>query len=76
MLSREDAARCGIIALHAGNYDTTNWWCSRSGVKDFMFSWLELIYTRCQGENCLLPPRQTASDYQASLRKEFARQKE
>ena len=75
VLARRDAARSDIIALRADDHDTTDWWCSRSGVKDFMFSWLEMAYARCQGETHMLPRRQSAGDYQAELRKSLARQK-
>ena len=65
------AARVGILGLPARDYDATNWWRSRSGVKDFMFSWLQMAYARYGGQNRPVVRRQSLDAYQATLRDTF-----
>ena len=65
------AARVGILALPARGRDPTNWWRSRSGVKDFMFFWLQMAYARYGGPNRPVVRRQSLDAYQATLRDAF-----
>jgi hypothetical protein len=50
VLAPEVARRIGIYCLSAPEYDETNWWKTRNGVKAFMFGHLSLIYARFHGE--------------------------
>ncbi len=66
-----DAARIRIFAPEDPARASGNWWTSRSGVKAFMFAWIERAYAWCQGEQPPPPPQQSAAAYQAMLRKAF-----
>jgi hypothetical protein len=44
------AGRVSFYAIPALDYDETNWWKSRNGVKDCMFAHLLLLYARFHGE--------------------------
>lgn len=43
---RADAVK--ILALPDGGYDETNWWKSRSGVKDLFYRYVALVYAWCR----------------------------
>jgi hypothetical protein len=73
VLSREDAARVRIFSLRAPDCDARSWWRSRSGVKEFMFSWLEMAYARWEGENRPVPQRLDADAYRKKLDRALAR---
>jgi hypothetical protein len=44
------AGRVHFYAIPERQFDETNWWKSRDGVKAFMFMYLALAYTRFHGE--------------------------
>ena len=51
VLGPADAARVRLTSLANPGGVTEAWWRSRSGVKDFMYSWLELIYAWAEGDD-------------------------
>lgn len=44
VLPAEQAARVSFFGVLSPYYNETNWWQSRSGVREFMFGWLQRIY--------------------------------
>jgi len=46
-----DAARVRLTWLSEPGTGPDAWWRSRTGVKNFMFAWLALIYTRMEGDS-------------------------
>jgi hypothetical protein len=67
VLGRQEAARVRIRALADPDYDETNWWRSRRGVKGFMFGWLGLAYAWGEGKDRIAPPRWSVQEYQSLL---------
>ena len=45
-----DAGRVRLALLADPDGTTERWWRSRRGVKDFMYAWLDLIYTWVEGD--------------------------
>jgi hypothetical protein len=50
VLEPEMAARVSFYAMPTLDFDETNWWKCRDGVKDCMFAHLSLLYARFNGE--------------------------
>jgi hypothetical protein len=44
VLGPDDSPRVHLISLADPAYPPARWWCSRTGVKDFMYGWLNLLY--------------------------------
>jgi hypothetical protein len=59
------ASRIAVHALSWPEFDETNWWRSRVGVKAFMNGWITLLHVRRYGR---LPASTTRWDPQAYLR--------
>lgn len=51
VLGRQNSSRVRLAVLPDPTSDATAWWRSRSGVKDFMYAWLDLAYTWCAGDD-------------------------
>ncbi len=51
VLGRHNGSRVRLAVLSDPTSDATAWWRSRSGVKDFMYAWLDLAYTWCAGDD-------------------------
>ncbi len=50
VLGHQSSSRMRLAVLPDPTSDATAWWRSRSGVKDFMYAWLDLAYTWCAGD--------------------------
>jgi hypothetical protein len=74
-LDRQAAARVRLLALPHRDYDETNWWKSRRGVKGFMFGWLKLVHAWSAGEHRAVPQRQSAADYRRAVSDSLGRAK-
>ncbi len=66
-----DAVRARVVVPRGTDRDATNWWQTRSGVKDFMLSWLELAFTWCQGRHRLVGQPQSVAAYEKTLREAY-----
>ncbi len=62
-----DAARVRLTWLPEPGTGPNAWWRSRDGVKDFMYSWLELIYAWVEGDDARPLPLGTAA-FQEEIR--------
>jgi len=51
VLGPVDAERVGLATLPDPECRVESWWRSRSGVKEFMYGWLELIHAWAKGDN-------------------------
>jgi hypothetical protein len=69
--SPAEAAAARIVVPHDSCHDATNWWKTRSGVKEFMLSWLEMAYTWRQGRRRLVPQQQSVQAYRKTLGETF-----
>jgi hypothetical protein len=67
VLDPAEAARVRLAVLADPNCRIESWWRSREGVKGFMYSWLELIYTWAKGEEAC-PATEGAAAFQQELR--------
>lgn len=67
VLSTEELARIGILALRDYRYDETNWWRVRSGVKDFVAAWLGLGCVWAFGEPEERPALWSANEYEGEI---------
>jgi hypothetical protein len=67
VLGPADAARVRLTLLADSEGTVKSWWRSRSGVKDFMFSWLELVYAWAEGDDAREVPL-TAAAFQSEIR--------
>jgi hypothetical protein len=61
------ANRVFFHTLPSPQYDESNWWRSRDGVKALMFAHLALIYTRFHGEPEAFSPNWNPDDYAREL---------
>lgn len=66
-IGRADAARVRLTWLPDPGIDPNAWWRSRNGVKDFMFSWLKLIYAWAGGNDAHPRPAGAAA-FQEQIR--------
>jgi uncharacterized SAM-binding protein YcdF (DUF218 family) len=73
VLDRQSAARVRIRAIADPDYDETNWWRSRRGVKGFMFAWLGLLYARGEGEERIAPCGWSVQKYQSLLEETYGK---
>jgi hypothetical protein len=67
VLRPELAERITYFAMPPLDFDETNWWQNRDGVKTVMFSCLSLLYIRCQGAPDAYRPRWDPDDYARRL---------
>jgi hypothetical protein len=73
VLDRQSAARVRIRALADPEYNETNWWRSRRGVKGFMYGWLGLLYAWGEGEERIAPAGWSARKYQSVLEETYGK---
>jgi hypothetical protein len=66
-----EAARVRVVVSQSSNPDAPEWWQSRSGVKDFMLSWLELVFTRSCGPRRVVCQPQSVAAYEEALREAY-----
>jgi hypothetical protein len=71
VLGPADAGRVAVHGVDDPRYDETNWWKSRTGVKAWLFGWLELAYSWKVGEGRVHPTQLSADEYQAMVAQEF-----
>ncbi len=67
VLGPDAAARVRILALPSRNYDETDWWRSRKGVRQFMYATLSRLYVGWAGEPKEIPERQSPEDFERML---------
>ena len=51
-LTSDEAQRVSVRALPKQEYDETNWWRKRSGIRDLMFGYLTLVYAWTGSRDC------------------------
>ncbi len=73
MLDPAAAARVRILALAAPEYDETNWWRSRCGLKGFLYGWLWLAYAWGEGDAPAPPLRRSVRQYESLLAETYGR---
>jgi hypothetical protein len=73
-MAPSEAARAPVFLLDDPQYAAAHWHQSRSGVKGFMFSWLDLIYAWRHGSDRQTPPPQSVEAYQKMLSDRFGTQ--
>jgi uncharacterized SAM-binding protein YcdF (DUF218 family) len=66
-LSAEQAARVRVRALVDRRYDETNWWRSRTGIKEFGFFWLRQLHSRCVDAKHGPTPYRNADAYERDV---------
>ena len=69
--SPAEAAAARIVVASDSYHDATNWWKTRSGVKEFMLSWLEMAYTWRQGRRRPVQQQQSVEAYRKTLGETF-----
>jgi hypothetical protein len=66
-----DAVRARVVLPPESDHHAAHWWKTRSGIRNFMISWLEMAYTWCRGRpHPASPPQNVAAD-EETLRKTF-----
>lgn len=73
VLGPDDTLRVRIVMSPNPEFDETDWWRTRRGIKGFMYGWLELAFTWCLGENRFVPQRFDAATYEALLQQTFGK---
>ena len=66
-LAPAEAKRVRLTRLSQPSTRPNDWWRSRTGVKDFMYAWLELIYARTVGDDHR-PRPEGAAAFQRAIR--------
>ena len=67
VLGPGDAERVRLVSLPDPACPLESWWRTRRGVKEFMYAWLELLYTWGRGEQVPVP-QSTAAIFQSEVR--------
>jgi hypothetical protein len=67
VLDPAEAARVRVRALPGREYDETDWWTSRSGIKAFGFEWLRQLHGWYLAGDHRPVPYRSADDYQRSV---------
>jgi hypothetical protein len=67
VLPPEHAARIRIVALPSRRYDETDWWQSRTGVRQFMYAAIARAYVSWVGEPDEVPTAQSPEDFEQML---------
>jgi hypothetical protein len=70
VLDRRDSARIRLVSLPDPVSGSTSWWRSRTGVKDFMYAWLDMAYTCCVGDD-EPAPQPSAAEFQKNVMAEI-----
>ncbi len=70
-MTPSEAARAPVFLLDDLRCTPFNWYKSRSGVKGFMFAWLDMIYAWRHGSDRQMPPPQSVEAYQKTLSERF-----
>lgn len=71
VLDPGDAARIHLLAVADPSCGEGNWWKSRSGVKAFMFGWLDLSYAHLFGAGGDVAPTWSVAEYRTLLKEAF-----
>jgi hypothetical protein len=67
LLPPEQAARLSVRGVLNRHYNETNWWQSRSGMRDFMLGWLQRVYGGIRTGDAGCPPDWDTDAYERSL---------
>ena len=67
VLGPTDNRRVRLVCPVDPAYPVESWWRTRAGVKEFMYAWLELLYTWCHGDDAP-EPQTSAAAFQSEVR--------
>lgn len=67
VLDPRQSARVRLRALPDRQYDETNWWTSRTGIKAFGIEWLRRMHDWCVGGEHPPAPLHSADDYERNV---------
>jgi hypothetical protein len=68
VLGPGNARRVCLVSLANPGCPVDSWWRTRAGVKEFMFAWLDLLYTWGRGDDAA-EPQISATAFQKDVRK-------
>ena len=67
VLGPRDSRRVRLMCLPDPACPPDSWWKTRTGVKEFMFAWLELLYAWCHGDDAPAP-QPSAAVFESEVR--------